>query len=154
SSGFGTPQGTITFNVYVNSACTGSSLFTSTVNVRGNGNYPSGSFTPAGAGSYYWIASYSGDANNNAYTAPCGANGETLTVQTAPTNIVTQVSPSTMTLTTTAGTSYDTATLSGGYNNPKGTITFSIYSTANCIGSPIQTNTISVNGNGSYASST
>src|SRR5262249_39067193 len=153
SSGFGTPQGTITFNVYnANTVCSGSPLFTSTVSVNGNGSYASTPFTPPGAGSYNWVATYSGDANNNAYTAACGANGETLAVQTAPTTIITQLSPTTMTLTTTAGTSYDTATLSGGFNNPKGTITFSIYSTPNCSGSPLQTSSVNVNGNGNYAS--
>jgi len=154
SSGFGTPQGSITFTVFsANATCNGTPLFTSTVSVTGNGNYASAAFTPPGAGSYNWVASYGGDANNNAFTAPCGANGETLTVQLAPTSITTQVSPATMTLTTTAGTAFDTATLYGGFNNPKGTITFSVFqASANCNGTPLQTSTVKVNGNGNYVS--
>src|SRR5437764_711761 len=47
-----------------NPDCSGSAVFTSTVNVSGHGNYNSGNFTPLTAGKYYWIASYSGDVNN------------------------------------------------------------------------------------------
>jgi hypothetical protein len=43
------------------------------VTVSGNGSRnPSTSFTPAAAGNYWWIASYSGDANNNASDSGCG----------------------------------------------------------------------------------
>ena len=36
--------------------------------VNGNGNYGSGNYTPTAAGTYYWIANYSGDASNKAAT--------------------------------------------------------------------------------------
>ncbi len=154
SGGFGTPQGAITFSVYSsNQTCAGTPLFTSTVSVNGNGNYASAAFTPAGAGTYNWVAAYSGDANNKAYTAPCGANGETLVVQLASPGIVTQVSPSTVTLQTSAASVTDTASLSGGFGTPRGTITFTVFFTsATCSGSPIFTSTAKVNGNGNYPS--
>jgi hypothetical protein len=40
------------------------------------GSATSKSFTPSAAGSYYWIASYSGDANNSAVSGSCGDQGE------------------------------------------------------------------------------
>ncbi len=153
SGGFAIPQGTITFTVYPNQACIGTTLFTSAVSVNGNGNYSSAVFTPPGAGSYYWVVSYSGDANNKAFNAPCGDTGETLTVQPASPSIVTQVSPSVITLTTIPGNAIDTATLSGGFGTPKGTISFIVYASAGCSGGPLFTSTLSVNGNGDYVSS-
>jgi hypothetical protein len=35
------------------------------VPVSGDGDYVSASFTPAAAGTYRWVATYSGDGNNN-----------------------------------------------------------------------------------------
>jgi hypothetical protein len=85
-SGGTNPTGTITFQVYGPSdpSCTASAVAISSVSVHGNGNYSSASFTPTQAGAYHWIASYSGDANNNAAAGACGATGET-TVVTPPT---------------------------------------------------------------------
>src|SRR5262249_13634869 len=150
TGGFGTPTGSITFNVFQSSSvCTGTIVFTSTVQVNGNGQYNSASFTPAQAGTYLWQASYSGDANNNPYTAACGANGETLTALPAWPTITTKVSPSSI---TSAGSATDTATLAGG-SNPTGTITFAVFSqNATCTGTPVFTSTVIVNGNGNYQS--
>src|SRR5262249_43520165 len=67
-SGGVVPSGTITFRLYgPNDAnCSGSPVSTSTASVVGNGSYISGSFTPTAVGTYRWVASYGGDANNNA----------------------------------------------------------------------------------------
>ena len=35
-------------------------------------------FTPTKAGAYFWIATYNGDANNDAVSGVCGDQGETL----------------------------------------------------------------------------
>ena len=87
SGGF-SPTGSITFTVYYNdSACkAGSLVFTSSaVTVNGNGQYTSTpAFKPAKTGTYYWVAAYSGDSNNEAITAACGDSGETLNVQSIP----------------------------------------------------------------------
>ena len=48
----------------------------SPVSVNGNGNYNSGNFTPTAVGTYYWTASYSGDANNLSTSTSCGDAGE------------------------------------------------------------------------------
>jgi Domain of unknown function (DUF5050) len=77
-------------------------------------------FTPAQAGTYYWVASYGGDTNNNPAVTTCGDEPVVIT-KTSP---ATATSPSSRTPVGTAVT--DTATLTGGYN-PTGTITFTLY---------------------------
>jgi hypothetical protein len=82
-AGGNNPTGTMTFNLYgpgETPNCAGTPVTTSTVNVSGNGSYASASFTPPGAGTYYWTASYSGDTNNAAATSSCGASGESVHV--------------------------------------------------------------------------
>jgi hypothetical protein len=75
SDGFN-PSGNVTYTGYVDAACT-TQVFTSA-------NIPLGTastaFTPSTAGTYYFVAKYNGDANNNAISTACGALGETLTV--------------------------------------------------------------------------
>jgi uncharacterized repeat protein (TIGR01451 family) len=85
-SGGNNPTGQITFNLYgPNDAnCNGAVIFTSTVAVSGTGNYVSGSFTPTTAGTYRWIANYSGDANNNATANGCNALNENVVVAVTP----------------------------------------------------------------------
>src|SRR2546428_6981258 len=74
------------------------------------------------AGGFRWIASYSGDPNNNAVSTSCGDAGETSTVNKATPTLTTSA-----TATATAGqTIQDMATLAGGVN-PGGTITFTLY---------------------------
>ena len=46
-----------------------------TVN-NGNGDYDSDPFTPTAAGTYYWIASYGGDAKNLAVSGACSDANE------------------------------------------------------------------------------
>jgi uncharacterized repeat protein (TIGR01451 family) len=145
--------GTITFTVYGPSDspdCSGDPVFTSTVDVSGNGDYTSDDFAPSSAGSYYWLASYSGDTNNKAASGSCGDNGETSTVGKQPTGIVTAATSGTI------GTAiHDVATLSGATDNAGGTITFNLYGPSdepNCSGDPIYTNTVDVDGPGAYNS--
>jgi hypothetical protein len=158
-SGGDNPTGTITFTLFGpnNATCTGTPIFTSTVPVNaGNGSYTSAPFTPTTPGTYRWIASYSGDANNLAATTACNDAGEQTTVDRAAPTIVTQASgPVTLSQPIS-----DTATLSGGVPTPPamgptGTITFTLFGPANptCTGTPIFTSTVPVNaGNGSYTS--
>ena len=82
------PTGTITFSLYGpnNPTCTGTPIFVS-ANRPVSGNVAvSNSFTPTTAGTYNWVAAYSGDANYAPVTAPCGAPNETSTV-TASTGV-------------------------------------------------------------------
>jgi hypothetical protein len=84
--------GTITFNLYGPSAtpdCTGDVVFTDSVDVSGNGDYTSASFTPDLNGDYYWVASYSGDPRNDPATGGCGDDGETSTLKPSPSSTAT-----------------------------------------------------------------
>jgi uncharacterized repeat protein (TIGR01451 family) len=144
--------GTITFNLYGPSAtpnCSGTPVYTKSVTVSGNGDYSSGDFTPTTAGNYYWIASYSGDANNQSSTGTCGDSGETSTIAKQPTGITTAATDATI-----GAAIHDIATLSGGFS-PGGTITFNLYGpsdTPNCSGTPVYTKSVTVSGNGDYSS--
>jgi uncharacterized repeat protein (TIGR01451 family) len=145
--------GTITFNLYGPSNtpdCSGDPIYTHTVDVNGNGPYNSGDFTPTTAGSYYWVASYSGDINNQASGGSCGDDGETSNVGKQPTSIGTAASSA-----SNGDAIHDVATLSGATANAGGTITFNLYGPSNtpdCSGDPIYTHTVDVNGPGDYNS--
>jgi hypothetical protein len=146
------PTGTITFTAFGpnNATCTGLPAFTSTVPVTGNASYPSGPFTPTAAGSYRWIAAYSGDVANAAVSTACNDANETNNVTPTTPTIVTSATPA---ATLGAGPIADTATLSGA-TNPTGTITFTLFgpNNATCTGAPIATSTRTVTGNGNYPS--
>jgi len=81
-SGGVAPTGTITFQSFGpnDATCTAAAAFTSTVTVAGNGSYVSANFTPSVAGTYRWIATYSGDANNVASATACNDANESVTV--------------------------------------------------------------------------
>src|SRR2546425_522025 len=83
------PGGTITFTLYGPfdptadpGTCTNGTAAGSAT-VTGNGTSPSSAVTVPRAGRYRWIASYSGDPNNNAVSTSCGDAGETSTVNKA-----------------------------------------------------------------------
>ena len=68
-SGLVNPSGTrsISFSFYDNANCNGTPVAEDTVTVNTNGDYSTNVATLTDhAGTYYWVASYSGDANNNA----------------------------------------------------------------------------------------
>jgi hypothetical protein len=143
SGGFN-PTGTITFTL---TGPGGTTVDTETVTVHGNGTYttPTGSL-PTATGTYQWVASYSGDTNNNPVASRPGDEPETVT-------------PASPMITTTAGGSVvvgsgarltDSASLSGGFN-PTGTITFTLTGPG---GTTVDTETVIVNGNGLYTTPT
>ncbi|MGH9124725.1 MAG: beta strand repeat-containing protein, partial [Acidimicrobiales bacterium] len=150
--GTGSPTGTITFQAFVvTEGCEPTAVFTSTVTVGGNGTYTSDTFTPTSAGTYAFVASYSGDTNNAAVTTSCGDPGESVTVSAAQPSISTSAT-SARSATSISGIS-DTATLTGG-DDPTGTITFDLYPEGDtfCRSDPIRTFSVAVNGDGSYSS--
>jgi len=141
------PTGTVTFTAYApnangsaDTAC-GTALFTDTEPVDSTGKATSGSFTPSGtapqiAGTYEWIASYSGDSNYKGVTSSCNDTGEQSLVKkkdtTTPTGQKVVIS--------------DFAKPTG-FGTPTGTVTFSLFDNASCTGTPIFTQTTSlVNG--------
>src|SRR3989454_393389 len=74
------PTGTITFTLYSDAGCTVSVFTSSAIVDHGNGDYASGPFTANEGGAYRWIASYSGDGNNNGFTTACNEPNETSVV--------------------------------------------------------------------------
>jgi hypothetical protein len=79
------PTGTITFDLFGpgDTSCAGPSLFTSVVPVNGNGSYDSADFTALVVGTYQWIATYSGDANNEGAVTACNDPNESVVVGAA-----------------------------------------------------------------------
>ncbi|MCA1689787.1 MAG: hypothetical protein LC720_04915 [Actinobacteria bacterium] len=138
-SGGVNPTGTITFDLYdvTDAKCAGKPVFTSTVPVGVPAT--SAAFTPTKAGTYTWIAGYSGDAANNKATGACADPGETVAVTALTPTVTTVASPSVA----LGGSVGDTAVVSGGYK-PTGTVTFKLYGAADpgCAGSPVFTSTI------------
>jgi hypothetical protein len=78
------PTGNVTFRLFSDNACD-TQVFTSTHNLPSP--VTSDWATPASAGTYRWIATYNGDANNNVVAGACNAPNEsvTLTPFVAPT---------------------------------------------------------------------
>jgi hypothetical protein len=82
------PGGTVTFTLYSDSACM---MAVSGVSGSGNVSTSSGTstasysttWTPPAAGTYYWVASYSGDGNNKAAVTKCGDPNEEITITTS-----------------------------------------------------------------------
>ena len=158
--------GTVTFNLYGPSAspsCDGVAVFTATVDLgtvtNGSAMVGSGNFLPTKAGSYYWIASYSGDANNNPIAGSCGEDGETSVVSPATPTITTDVTATPVTLTPNGVDLGDTAHITGATDDATGTITFTVFgpfaskAAVNCdpeAGTVV--GTAAVDGNGDYPS--
>ncbi|MCA1683529.1 MAG: hypothetical protein LC708_00105, partial [Actinobacteria bacterium] len=151
-SGGASPTGTVTFALFSDAACT-VPVFSSTNPVVA-GTATSGSFTPAGPGTYRWVATYSGDANNAAAgPTACLDPDEDVTITQAQPTIVTQAASSSSVTATSPASITDTATLAGGVN-PTGTVTFALFGpdNATCAGTPVFTSTKPVTGNGTYVS--
>ena len=142
--------GSITFTLYLGN----SPVDTETVPVIGNGTYttPTGYTLPTTGtvtGTYQWDATFTGDTNNVS-ASEANAPAERTVVGAAIPSIVTTPSTPAMSLVTTAPTLKDTAVLSGGYYET-GTITFTLVGPG---GSTLDTETVPVSGNGSYATPT
>jgi hypothetical protein len=75
--------GTITFNLYdpSDATCSGTPALTQTVNVTGNGTYSTTNTTCLASteGTWRWLVSYRGDANNAGATSACGVENFTIT---------------------------------------------------------------------------
>jgi uncharacterized repeat protein (TIGR01451 family) len=154
SGGFN-PTGTITFQLYGpnNDTCTGSPIFTSVNPVTGATDprvIVSDRFVLPSPGTYHFVATYSGDANNPpAGPTACLDPAETVAVGRVPINLATQASPTVI----LGGAISDTATIGGGFN-PTGNLTFTVFGPDNttCAGTPVFTSVTPVNGNGNYIS--
>jgi hypothetical protein len=131
----------VTYTVYSNDTCTDNPQDAGTKTVS-NGTVPdSDPITFDSAGTFYWQAVYSGDANNEGATSVCTdeklvVNKKQSAITTAP-NLIPN----------------DDATLSGLTGNAGGTVVFNLYSPSDttCSGTPAYTETVNVSGNGTYS---
>src|SRR5205807_2447290 len=99
-------------------------------------------------GNYQWNATYNGDTNNST-ASDIGATNERVMASAARPAINTVPNMTSVTLRTSSVLLNDTATLSGGYH-PTGSITFTlVYNNAT-----VDTETVTVSGNGSYSTPT
>jgi hypothetical protein len=82
SGGLGSaaPTGTIIFTLFSDASCTNLVFTSSAVTVTGNGSFTSPPFTPTVPGTFHWIATYSGDANNAPTATACGDTTEIVIV--------------------------------------------------------------------------
>jgi hypothetical protein len=153
-SGGLSPTGSITFTLFYNGGTT--PVDTETVTVNGNGTYttPTGFTLPNTStvtGTYQWDTSYSGDANNNA-VSDNNATNEQVTVNPANTGLITMPNPIAVTLgTTTQPVLKDVAMVVGAFN-PTGTLTFTLFFNGGT--TPLDTETVTINGNGTYTTPT
>jgi hypothetical protein len=121
--------GTVSYDVYSGANCSGLIATLGPVTVT-DGNVPdSPDWTPANAGTDYFVASYSGDANNAPAVSGCSA--EPVTVSPNAPTVSTALSVTTVTL---GGTVSDAATLAGATTSAGGTVTYRVYSSATCSG--------------------
>jgi hypothetical protein len=147
------PTGSVTFTLYSDSACT---LPVGGV-VSGSGTISSGSasfstsWTPAAAGTYYWIASYPGDANNNGFTTGCGDNNEQIVISKSSPSITTKAASTGLAPNIMVS---DTATLHDFGTPVGGTVTFNLYgpNDSTCAGPVAFTDTENVASDGTATS--
>jgi hypothetical protein len=154
------PHGTLTFRLFGpnDPSCSSSPVFTTQQTVIGNGSYRSATFTPTRTGTYLWVASYSGDANNQPAATRCGDSAEQTTVIARPTLLTSSASPP-ANLTNgprvnSAGLAiYDSARLVGGLA-PAGAVVFRLFgpNDSDCSGAPIFRSATLVSGDGVYNS--
>ena len=119
--------GTVTYTVYNDSACANSFAGAGTKTVT-NGVVPDSNAVQFSiAGTYYWQAAYSGDAQNAGATSAC-QSGSLVIGQQSPTL--------SLNLSETSGTTGDTvhasATLSSASGGAGGTVTYTVYSDSSC----------------------
>jgi hypothetical protein len=86
-TGFGTPTGTVDFKLFTNSSCSGTPLYDSGAVTLASGiahtaNATTQPPTLKNNGTYYWLVTYSGDANNLSSTSACGTEQTTISGST------------------------------------------------------------------------
>ena len=131
------PTGSVTFTLYAADCATVILGPSPSEPLSSNGSTPASasasyatSWTPTATGTYYWVATYSGDSNYETMTDGCGDPSEQVKVGSAMPGITTSSSPAAATVGVSI-TAKDTATLTGG-DAPSGTVTFGLYTNSGC----------------------
>ncbi len=131
------PSGSVFFTLYSDSACTIPTGVTGAGSIGTSAGVSTAQYsttwTAPAIGTYYWIASYPGDANNNRFTTGCNDPNESITVSPVSPSIITQAVPSS-TVVGTPITVSDTATFQPTTSSvaPTGFVTFTLYSDIAC----------------------
>jgi hypothetical protein len=133
--------GTVTYTVYSDSNCTANARGAGTKTVTGGVVPDSNGLVFNSAGTFYWQAVYSGDANNKAATSTCTDEQLVVAKNQPGASTAQNLIPN------------DTFTLSGATGNAGGTITFKLYAPGDttCSGAVQLSETVNVNGNGPYS---
>ena len=107
---------------------------------------PSGA-SPSPAGTYWWVATYSGDANNKEAASGCAA--KPVEVGKATPELSTTQEPASGVV---GSTFKDKASIAGLFGaKPSGSISWNLYDNSKCEGDPIATDgPVAVTGNGDY----
>jgi len=144
--------GNVTFNLYGpgDAGCSLTPAFSSTVAINADGTATSPPFVPTTAGTYRWVASYGGDAYNDAASAGCNSSGSTVTIAKASPTIQGNASPPAA----IGGAISHMATLAGEHNPTNGNVTFRAYGPADatCSGTPAVSSTVAINSDGTASS--
>jgi hypothetical protein len=128
--------GTITFKLFGPDDCTTVAYTSPTVPVSGDGTYdtPDPQFKPTAAGTYHWVAVYSGDSPNTngaSHNTDCTDENEDVVVSTVASTLESAQNwlPN------------DSVTVSApdGSGDLDGTVFFDLYASADCTGEPIYT---------------
>ena len=134
--------GTITFKLYGPDNCTSLAYTSPTVLVSGNGTYstPDPQFMPTAAGTYHWVAVYSGNlpnTNGTDHNTACNNAAEDVVVSTVASSLSSAqkwVPNDSVTVSAPAG------------GDMAGTVSFDLYQSADCSGSAIYSTTAAVAG--------
>jgi hypothetical protein len=126
--------GTITFTLYGPDNCTTVAYTSPTVTVSGNGTYntPAPQFVPATAGTYHWVATYSGNlpnTNGTSHNTACDDADEDVVVTSVPSSL--------KSMQTWVPNDSVEVSAPAGSGNLNGSVTFTLYSDGTCTGSVI-----------------
>jgi hypothetical protein len=138
-----TPTGTVTFSLYSpgDLSCAGTPVYTHSGTLGEIPGEPqaatSGAYVPARVGRFRWVASYSGDALNEAVPGTCNAQDQAVSVAKVTPVLATQASPG---VRLGEGGISDVATVSGGHE-ASGTVAFQLFGPTDpsCEGAPVFT---------------
>jgi hypothetical protein len=142
-----TGTGTVTFKLYSDPKCESEVFSSTTGGISANGTVSSAEYTTTEARTYYWIATYSGDANNKAVADSCGDEPSVIAKVTP--SIVTTQQPASGTV---GATFKDAATIGGLFGaKPGGSVSWKLYSNSKCEGVIASDGPVAVSANGAYS---
>lgn len=151
-----TAGGSITFNVYSDSACTALVTSSSAFPVSGPGTYGPATLSGLASGSYQVQAVYTGDSNNAGATSACGS--EPVSVGKLSSSISTQVFDANTNAPwsgseTAPAAAYDTTTITATGPTPSGTVTYTFFSNGACSGTGTSAGTVTLTSTGGVPNS-